>query len=62
LRRERKVARDRYMTDLHARFPVYGFAKHMGYPTAEHLKALQEQGPCPEHRRTFGPVSQLLLL
>jgi ribonuclease HII len=57
-----KVARDRHMLELDERFPVYGFAQHMGYPTPVHLAALQAHGPCPEHRRTFGPVSRLLLL
>ncbi|MEN9354812.1 MAG: hypothetical protein RL318_2137 [Fibrobacterota bacterium] len=56
-----KVARDRYMLALDKEFPQYGFIRHMGYPTAEHLIALKEHGPCREHRRTFGPVSQLLL-
>ena len=57
-----KVARDRYMLELHERFPQYGFAKHKGYPTADHVEALRCHGPMPEHRRTFRPVSELLLL
>jgi len=57
-----KVARDRYMLELHQKFPHYNFAKHKGYPTAEHMIALRKFGPCPEHRRSFGPVAQLLLL
>jgi len=57
-----KVARDRYMLELHQKFPQYNFAKHKGYPTAEHMIALRKFGPCPEHRRSFGPVAQLLLL
>ena len=55
-----KVARDRYMLELDRRHPGYGFARNMGYPTAEHLSALQRLGPCPEHRRSFAPVRRLL--
>jgi len=51
-----KVHRDRLCLDLHARYPQYGFATHKGYPTADHLAALQQHGACPEHRRSFGPV------
>lgn len=55
-----KVTRDRIMDDLDRRHPGYGFAKHKGYPTPEHLAALARLGPCPEHRRTFGPVAALV--
>ena len=55
-----KVARDRVMVGLDARYPGYGFARHKGYPTREHLRALQELGVSPVHRRTFGPVRRLL--
>lgn len=55
-----KTARDEAMVALHQRFPVYGFDRHMGYPTPEHLAALQAHGPIPEHRRSFGPVKSLL--
>ncbi len=55
-----KVARDRILCELDARYPGYGFAKHKGYPTAAHLAALQRLGPCTEHRRSFAPVRQLL--
>ena len=51
-----KVQRDRWCADLHDQFPHYGFAAHKGYPTAEHLAALQRHGPCAEHRRSFAPV------
>lgn len=51
-----KVARDRTLLDLHAAYPQYGFDRHKGYPTAAHLAALKEHGPCPEHRRSYGPV------
>lgn len=55
-----KVARDRLMRQLDERYPGYGFARHMGYPTREHLAALQRLGPCSEHRRSFAPVRRLL--
>lgn len=48
-----KVTRDRYMLELDARYPEYGFARHKGYGTAVHREALLKYGPCPEHRRTF---------
>lgn len=51
-----KVTRDRMMVQLARRFPVYGFDRHKGYPTAEHLHALERHGPCRLHRRSFGPV------
>ncbi len=56
-----KVTRDRYMCVLEKLHPGYGFAGHKGYGTAKHLQALRELGPCPQHRRTFGPVRKLLL-
>lgn len=51
-----KTARDAFMVRLHAEYPVYGFAQHMGYGTAAHLDALKAHGACPQHRRSFGPV------
>ena len=54
-----KTARDEDCFRLEREYPGYGFAKHKGYPTPEHLKALAKLGPCPEHRRSFGPVAQL---
>lgn len=48
-----KVARDRIMRDYDAQYPEYGFAKHKGYGTSDHIKALKEVGPCPIHRRSF---------
>ena len=48
-----KVTRDRYMIELDARYPMYGFARNKGYGTAEHIAALKKYGPCPEHRRSF---------
>lgn len=53
-----KVTRDRQMDLLDIRFPEYGFAKHKGYGTREHVQALFELGPCPEHRRSFRPVHE----
>ena len=56
-----KTARDADCLRLERMYPGYGFAKHKGYPTAAHLAALEKLGPCPEHRRSFGPVSQMML-
>ena len=54
-----KVTRDRIMRDLHLRYPEYGFARHKGYSTPAHMKALGAHGPCPEHRRSFVNVSSV---
>lgn len=51
-----KVERDRLMVELGRRYPHYGFAAHKGYAVPEHLAALAERGPCPEHRLSFQPV------
>ncbi|HZI19602.1 MAG TPA: ribonuclease HII [Pyrinomonadaceae bacterium] len=51
-----KTYRDRLMRDLDAHFPVYGFARHVGYGTRAHLSALREHGCCPHHRRSFRGV------
>ncbi|GAA5481912.1 ribonuclease HII [Haloferula sargassicola] len=56
-----KVSRDRCMTELAAEFPQYGFQRHKGYGTREHLEALRLHGPCRIHRRSFQPVAQLAL-
>jgi ribonuclease HII len=53
-----KVTRDRLMEELDASYPVYGFARHKGYATPEHLAILARDGPCPIHRYSFGPVAQ----
>lgn len=55
-----KVTRDRLMLALDDVHPGYGFAVHKGYPTPGHLAALRRLGPCPEHRRSFAPVRELL--
>jgi len=51
-----KVSRDRYMAEISARFPDYGFARHKGYGTARHRHAIARLGPCAEHRITFSPL------
>ncbi len=55
-----KVARDEYMYKLTKKYPGYGFEKHVGYGTAAHKKALLELGVCPEHRKSFRPIAELL--
>lgn len=55
-----KVTRDRLVCDLDREYPGYEFAKHKGYPTARHRALLVKLGPCPAHRRSFGPVRRLL--
>jgi ribonuclease HII len=52
-----KVYRDALMVRLGERHPAYGFERHMGYGTAEHVAALERFGPCPIHRRSFAPVA-----
>ena len=51
-----KTARDAEMLAMHQRYPQYGFDRHKGYPTAEHIERLGRHGPCDIHRRSFGPV------
>ncbi len=55
-----KVARDREMVELDARYPGYGFARHKGYPSRLHLEALRALGVTPVHRRSYAPVRRLL--
>ncbi|MCC6698014.1 MAG: ribonuclease HII [Candidatus Hydrogenedentes bacterium] len=55
-----KVTRDRLMIELDGRCPGYGFARHKGYATPEHLEALKRLGPCPAHRRSFAPLATTL--
>ena len=55
-----KISRDFVMCDLGQQFPGYGWEKNAGYPTAQHLKALQDLGVPPHHRRTFKPVHNIL--
>ena len=53
-----KVTRDHIMDEYDAIYPQYGFKKHKGYPTKAHLQALQQFGPCPIHRFSYGPVME----
>jgi ribonuclease HII len=55
-----KVTRDREMVELDRRYPGYGLARHKGYPSREHLLALQQLGVTPLHRRSYAPVRKLL--
>ena len=55
-----KVTRDRIMREMDKEFPMYGFAGHKGYITAAHSKALNEHGPCAQHRRSFSNVAALI--
>ena len=55
-----KVTRDRWCAEYDLLFPQYGFAGHKGYGTAAHLLALREHGACPQHRRSFAPVTEVL--
>ena len=55
-----KVTRDRMMIELDAIYPQYGFAQHKGYITAIHTAALNEHGPCVEHRKSFSNIASLL--
>ena len=55
-----KVTRDKEMCEMHECYPYYGFAKHKGYPTAFHVDALKQYGPCLHHRKSFKPVAELL--
>jgi len=55
-----KTTRDGLLQKLALAFPQYGFERHKGYPTRAHFAALQTFGPCPAHRKSFGPVARLL--
>lgn len=55
-----KVTRDHLLEELDKIYPMYGFAKHKGYPTAAHLAALDTHKPCPAHRSSFAPVKRYL--
>ncbi len=54
-----KSARDMIMVDMAEKYPQYGFERHKGYGTAQHLSALKVHGPCVEHRKSFAPVRDL---
>jgi ribonuclease HII len=53
-----KVTRDHFMEKMDHKYPNYGFKKHKGYCTKEHLEALNKYGPCPIHRKSFAPVAK----
>lgn len=55
-----KVERDAEMLRLHLQYPKYGLDRHKGYPTRDHLAAIEKYGICAIHRRTFGPVRRIL--
>ena len=55
-----KVHRDRWCAQLDIQYPDYGFARHKGYGTAQHVAALRRFGACPEHRRSFAPVAEVM--
>jgi ribonuclease HII len=57
-----KTARDKYMVEMDAKFPHYGFAQHKGYGTPQHLAAIAKFGPCELHRKSFAPISQYKLI
>jgi ribonuclease HII len=48
------------MFELHKKYPQYGFDRHKGYGTKEHLEQLRKHGPCPVHRKSFAPVASSL--
>jgi ribonuclease HII len=56
-----KVARDRAMVEYDLQYPEYGFSVHKGYFTKDHMQALRQFGPCPIHRKTYGPIRELLM-
>jgi ribonuclease HII len=56
-----KTERDQFLLTLDELYPMYGFAKHKGYGTAQHIQAILKYGPCIAHRRSFAPVRQLTL-
>jgi len=55
-----KVTRDRIMVELDRIYPAYGFGRHKGYATQDHMAAVEQWGPCPAHRKTFAPIGRPL--
>lgn len=55
-----KVTRDRLIVEMDKEYPGYGFARHKGYSTSQHLDCLRRKGPCPLHRRSFSPVREVI--
>ena len=56
-----KVIRDRIMEQYDALYPEYGFSRHKGYPTQEHIRSISLHGPCPIHRKSYEHVMSLML-
>ena len=56
-----KVLRDRYMDEMDLKYPNYGFKKHKGYPTKDHIEAIKKYGITPIHRKTFKPIKTMLI-
>ncbi len=56
-----KVTRDRYMDEMDLKYPNYGFKKHKGYPTKDHIEAIKKYGITPIHRKTFKPIKTMLI-
>ncbi len=56
-----KVSRDNYMLELDKIYPQYDFKTHKGYPTKNHIANINKHGICPEHRKTFSPVKNLII-
>ena len=56
-----KVMRDRYMDEMDLKYPNYGFKKHKGYPTKDHIEAIKKYGITPIHRKTFKPIKTMLI-
>ncbi|MEE8118952.1 MAG: ribonuclease HII [Gammaproteobacteria bacterium] len=57
-----KVWRDELMTRMERVYPGYGFARHKGYPTPEHIEALERLGPCKIHRKSYAPVKRIMVV
>lgn len=55
-----KVIRDKMMTHYADEYPVYGFEKHFGYATKQHIQSLHQYGVCPIHRKTFSPIKEII--
>ncbi len=56
-----KVSRDRFMDEMDLKYPNYGFKKHKGYPTKDHIEAIKKYGITPIHRKTFKPIKTMLI-
>lgn len=56
-----KVTRDRLLAELDIKYPNYGFAKHKGYGTKDHIAAIEKHGPCKIHRKSFSPIDEIIV-